>query len=133
MKLNLLNIPHRYRQTWMLMGLLAITLALTGIQAYLANMSLRERVLTISKITAQNLSAVSRVVALSGEDVAAQIEAVLSGFPVRAVKTGMLYSEEILEVVARRAKCSGRAPRKDPEPTSGSPKARTAKTWGVSS
>lgn len=51
-------------------------------------------------ITAQNLDGVHRVDALPPEAVVEQIKAVSSGFEVRAVKTGMLYSRGIIEAVA---------------------------------
>ena len=54
----------------------------------------------VTALTAQNLSVVSGVAASDPEVVRGQIDAVLSGFDVRAVKTGMLASSEIVEVVA---------------------------------
>jgi len=54
----------------------------------------------VTCVTAQNLSGVSLVVPLEPAQVQAQIEKVLDGFPVGAVKTGMLYSREIIERVA---------------------------------
>ena len=57
----------------------------------------------ITCVTAQNLSGVTSVAPLPPAEVRAQIEAILSGFPVRAVKTGMLFSREIIEAVADEA------------------------------
>ena len=57
----------------------------------------------ITAVTSQNTSAVTRVDVLDPEAVDAQIEAVLSDLPVAAVKTGMLATSAIIEVVARRA------------------------------
>jgi hydroxymethylpyrimidine/phosphomethylpyrimidine kinase len=64
----------------------------------------------ITCATAQNLSGVTSAGALPPEEVAAQVEAVLSGFPVAAVKTGMLYSREIIERVAAIAARPGFPP-----------------------
>jgi hydroxymethylpyrimidine/phosphomethylpyrimidine kinase len=55
----------------------------------------------ITCVTAQNLDEVTSVAAVSPRDVEAQMEAVLRGFPVRAAKTGMLFSRAIIEAVAR--------------------------------
>jgi hydroxymethylpyrimidine kinase/phosphomethylpyrimidine kinase len=55
----------------------------------------------ITCVTAQNLEEVARVDALPPEGVTAQIDAVATGFEVAAVKTGMLYSREIIEAVER--------------------------------
>lgn len=55
----------------------------------------------ITAVTAQNLAGVRAVGDLSPDLVAQQIAAVLEGFPVRAVKTGMLWSAAIVEAVAR--------------------------------
>jgi hydroxymethylpyrimidine/phosphomethylpyrimidine kinase len=54
----------------------------------------------VTCVTAQNLRAVSAVQAVERAVVTAQLDAVLEGFPVRAAKTGMLYSREIIEAVA---------------------------------
>lgn len=54
----------------------------------------------ITAITAQNLDGVSAIQPVNPEVVSAQLEMVLAGFPVRAVKTGMLFSREIIEIVA---------------------------------
>jgi hydroxymethylpyrimidine/phosphomethylpyrimidine kinase len=57
----------------------------------------------VTAVTAQNTAAVKRVDVLHVEAVEAQIDAVLSDLPVAAVKTGMLATTEIVELVARRA------------------------------
>jgi hydroxymethylpyrimidine/phosphomethylpyrimidine kinase len=59
----------------------------------------------ITAVTAQNLDAVSDVHAVSLGSIRAQIAAVLQGFAVRAVKTGMLWSADVVHAVAetRRA------------------------------
>ena len=54
----------------------------------------------ITAITAQNTRGVRAIYPLPPEAVEAQVEAVLSDMPVRAVKTGMLYSRPIMAVVA---------------------------------
>lgn len=57
----------------------------------------------ITAVTAQNTVAVRRVDVLDPIAVEAQIDAVLSDLPVSAVKTGMLATAPIIELVARRA------------------------------
>jgi len=57
----------------------------------------------ITAVTSQNTTAVTRVDVLDPAAVDAQITAVLSDLPVAAVKTGMLATGEIVEVVAKRA------------------------------
>ncbi len=54
----------------------------------------------ITALTAQNTRGVSAVHAPPPDFVAAQIEAVLSDLDIRAIKTGMLYSAEIISAVA---------------------------------
>lgn len=54
----------------------------------------------VTAVTAQDTTGVHRVVALTAEDVQAQIDAVLGDLPVAAVKTGMLGSAEVAAVVA---------------------------------
>jgi hydroxymethylpyrimidine/phosphomethylpyrimidine kinase len=54
----------------------------------------------VSALTAQNLEGVTAVHASPASFVAAQLEAVLAGFPVAAAKTGMLWSRAIIERVA---------------------------------
>jgi len=51
-------------------------------------------------VTAQNTLGVERVESLSPEMVTAQIDAVVGDLGVQAVKTGMLFSSEIIEAVA---------------------------------
>jgi len=51
-------------------------------------------------VTAQNTLGVERVESLSPEMVTAQIDAVVGDLSVSAVKTGMLFSSEIIEAVA---------------------------------
>ena len=51
-------------------------------------------------VTAQNSLGVTHVEALSRESVGQQIEAVVSDLVIPALKTGMLYSSELVEVVA---------------------------------
>jgi hydroxymethylpyrimidine/phosphomethylpyrimidine kinase len=63
----------------------------------------------ITAVTAQNTAEVRVVHALPVEVVRAQIEAVLDDLPVAAVKTGMLATTEILELVATLAN-AGRLP-----------------------
>jgi len=54
----------------------------------------------ITAVTAQNLSEVTDVAGLPATIVKAQIAAVCAGFPVTAVKTGMLWDASIVRVVA---------------------------------
>lgn len=54
----------------------------------------------ITAVTAQNLRGVTDVVGLPANSVRAQIDAVTQGFAVRALKTGMLWSAEIVAEVA---------------------------------
>lgn len=56
----------------------------------------------ITAITAQNTLGVHGVYPQSKEAIIAQLEAVLSDIGVDAVKTGMLFSTEIIEVVAQK-------------------------------
>lgn len=58
----------------------------------------------ITAITAQNTCGVSAVEAVSSKMVAAQLDAVFSDITVAAVKTGMLFSTEIISVVAEKLK-----------------------------
>lgn len=53
----------------------------------------------ITAITAQNLDGVTGIQAVDTDVVRKQLIAVLDGFPVRAVKTGMLFSAEIINVI----------------------------------
>jgi hydroxymethylpyrimidine/phosphomethylpyrimidine kinase len=54
----------------------------------------------VTALTAQNLAGVREVVGIAPASVRAQIEAVVEGFPVRGLKTGMLWSAAIIEEVA---------------------------------
>jgi hydroxymethylpyrimidine/phosphomethylpyrimidine kinase len=54
----------------------------------------------ITAITAQNLEGVRAIQGIKAEIVAAQMRAVLEGYPVKALKTGMLFSGAIIEAVA---------------------------------
>lgn len=54
----------------------------------------------ITAVTAQNTLAVESIYPMPEEVVQAQLEAVLKDVDVKAIKTGMLYSPEIVEVVA---------------------------------
>jgi hydroxymethylpyrimidine/phosphomethylpyrimidine kinase len=54
----------------------------------------------ITAITAQNLDGVTAIQPIDPDIVIAQLLAVLIGFPVRGAKTGMLFSREIISVVA---------------------------------
>ncbi len=55
----------------------------------------------ITALTAQNTLGVSGVWPVPVESVQQQVESVLSDVPVNTIKLGMLYSAEIIEVVAR--------------------------------
>jgi hydroxymethylpyrimidine/phosphomethylpyrimidine kinase len=57
----------------------------------------------VTCVTAQNLDGVTAVTPVPVPDVRAQIAAVFDGFPVAAVKTGMLFSREIIDAVAEAA------------------------------
>ena len=54
----------------------------------------------ITCVTAQNPSSVTGIQAIDPDMVDRQIRAVCEGFPVAAAKTGMLYSSQIVKVVA---------------------------------
>lgn len=54
----------------------------------------------ITALTAQNTSAVDRIMPVPTDMIADQIASVLSDSDVRGIKTGMLYSAEIVETVA---------------------------------
>ena len=51
----------------------------------------------ITALTAQNPNEVREVLGISGDFVAVQLQTVLDAFDIRAIKTGMLYSAEIIE------------------------------------
>lgn len=54
----------------------------------------------ITAITAQNLRRVTDVFPLSPRSIEKQLNAILEEFPINAVKTGMLWDEEIIKTVA---------------------------------
>ena len=54
----------------------------------------------ITALTAQNTCSVSRIMPVPEDMIQAQIESVFSDSDVRAVKTGMLYSADIVKIVA---------------------------------
>ena len=54
----------------------------------------------ICALTAQNGAGVNGIFPVSPEFINCQLETVLQGFPVKALKTGMLFSAEIIESVA---------------------------------
>jgi len=54
----------------------------------------------ITAVTAQNLAAVSAVQPVDTRIVEQQLQAVLEGFPIKAMKTGMLFSSGIISVIA---------------------------------
>lgn len=54
----------------------------------------------VTAVTAQNLSGVFAIQAIDPQVVKKQLLAVLAGYPIRAIKTGMLFSAEIIEVIA---------------------------------
>ena len=54
----------------------------------------------ITAVTAQNLDGVTAIQPIDPEVVQKQLTAVLEGFPVKAIKTGMLFSAEIIRVIA---------------------------------
>lgn len=54
----------------------------------------------ITCVTAQNTKAVTSIFPLPGEEIRAQLRAVLDDFDVRGAKTGMLYSAKVVETVA---------------------------------
>lgn len=54
----------------------------------------------ITAVTAQNTTAVERIYPMPVDMIQDQLDAVLSDVDVKAIKTGMLYSSEIVEVVA---------------------------------
>jgi hydroxymethylpyrimidine/phosphomethylpyrimidine kinase len=64
----------------------------------------------ITAVTAQNLEGVRAIQAVKPAIVAEQLRAVLEGYPVRAVKTGMLFSAAIIEAVADVLKEYSRLP-----------------------
>ena len=73
-----------------------------GIQADLKTFSALETFGTsvITAVTAQNLNGVTGVQAIEPEIVQKQLLAVLNGFDVKAIKTGMLFSSEIIQIIS---------------------------------
>ncbi len=73
-----------------------------GIQADLKTFAAHEvhGVSAVTAVTAQNTVAVTGIQEITPELVSAQIHAVMSDFPVAAVKTGMLASAAIIEAVS---------------------------------
>lgn len=63
----------------------------------------------ITAITAQNTTGVTAIQGIAPDIVRAQIEAVWNDIPPMAVKTGMLYSSEIIEQVASALECHNAA------------------------
>lgn len=61
----------------------------------------------VTALTAQNTTAVTAIEAPSPGFVAAQLDAVLADFPIRAAKTGMLFSAPIIEAAAGRLAGTG--------------------------
>src|SRR5438132_7509948 len=55
----------------------------------------------ITCVTAQNTRSVDSIFAIPTAEIRKQLRAVLDDFDVRAAKTGMLYSADILRTVAR--------------------------------
>ncbi len=55
----------------------------------------------ITAITCQNTRGVSAVQGVEHEILQGQIESIMNDFDVKAIKTGMLYSKEIIEVVSQ--------------------------------
>ncbi|MGK7916243.1 MAG: bifunctional hydroxymethylpyrimidine kinase/phosphomethylpyrimidine kinase [Prochloraceae cyanobacterium] len=83
-----------------------------GIQADLRTFSFHcvHGTSAITCVTAQNTLEVTRVEAVSPATVIAQIEAVVSDIGVKALKTGMLLNQEIIEAVARQVQKWNLAP-----------------------
>ena len=55
----------------------------------------------VTCVTAQNPGAVSAIHPTPAKVVAAQLDSVFSSLPIRAVKTGMLYSRSIIDAVSQ--------------------------------
>ncbi|HDP95902.1 MAG TPA: bifunctional hydroxymethylpyrimidine kinase/phosphomethylpyrimidine kinase [Candidatus Aminicenantes bacterium] len=64
----------------------------------------------ITAVTAQNLDGVYAIQAVDADMVRRQLRAVLDGFPVTVAKTGMLFSKEIIEVVAKELEAQPHIP-----------------------
>ncbi len=72
----------------------------------------------VTAVTAQNTNGISRIHALPGDVVAAQIAAVAADFPVAAAKTGMLATGSIVDVVCEQLEALAVRPVVDPVLTS---------------
>lgn len=83
-----------------------------GIQADIKAMEAHNVFATsvLTAITAQNTHSVTAALDLPTELIAAQLDAVATDFPVRAVKTGMLSSRAIIETVAEGIERHGLGP-----------------------
>jgi len=55
----------------------------------------------ITAITAQNLDGVTAIQGIQPEVISKQMLAILEGFPIKAIKTGMLFSKEIIVEIVR--------------------------------
>ena len=64
----------------------------------------------LSALTAQNPSEVRSVVGLDAEFVSAQVQTIIDHYQVSAIKTGMLWSEDIIRTIANFAKRHGDIP-----------------------
>jgi hydroxymethylpyrimidine kinase / phosphomethylpyrimidine kinase / thiamine-phosphate diphosphorylase len=62
----------------------------------------------ITALTAQNTCGVTAIHGVPASFVAEQLDAVFSDIPVDVVKTGMLFSEQIIEVLAGKLACYGK-------------------------
>jgi len=80
-----------------------------GIQADIKTISLLGAygVCAITALTAQNSTGVHDVFEVSSRFVGSQIDALANDFDIKAVKSGMLYSAEVVDVVAERVKHYG--------------------------
>ncbi|HEY3420321.1 MAG TPA: bifunctional hydroxymethylpyrimidine kinase/phosphomethylpyrimidine kinase [Methanomassiliicoccales archaeon] len=61
----------------------------------------------ITAVTSQNTQGVSNILPVPVKDVASQLNAVFDDLKIDAVKTGMIYSSEIAEVVRRKLRKEG--------------------------
>ncbi|WP_291319863.1 bifunctional hydroxymethylpyrimidine kinase/phosphomethylpyrimidine kinase [Desulfonatronospira sp.] len=77
-----------------------------GIQADLKTFAMHRvyGLSVVTALTAQNTTGVQGVFAPEPDFVALQLQSVLDDFPVRAAKTGMLFSAEIISALARSLK-----------------------------
>ena len=64
----------------------------------------------VTAITAQNLSGVTAIQAVEAQVVQKQLQAVLEGFPIKAIKTGMLFSAEIIAAIVETLSAYPRVP-----------------------